>query len=103
VYSRIAGWPLKFFEVLRDACERAPHPVTPCAAIGAAYLPRERRELGASCATVNSRGGGHQGARDRNRIGSLIVVVMAGYTGSIESAWQRAGRAGRRPKPRRQP
>jgi DEAD/DEAH box helicase domain-containing protein len=61
------------------------------------YLPLERREV-----EKGLREGKILGVVATNAlelgvdIGSLEVCVMAGYSGSIASTWQRAGRAGRR-------
>jgi DEAD/DEAH box helicase domain-containing protein len=61
------------------------------------YLPLERREI-----EKGLREGKILGVVATNAlelgvdIGSLEVCVMAGYSGSIASTWQRAGRAGRR-------
>ncbi len=61
------------------------------------YLPIERREV-----EKGLREGRILGVVATNAlelgvdIGSLEVCVMAGYSGSIASTWQRAGRAGRR-------
>jgi DEAD/DEAH box helicase domain-containing protein len=61
------------------------------------YLPLERREV-----EKGLREGKILGVVATNAlelgvdIGSLEVSVMAGYSGSIASTWQRAGRAGRR-------
>ncbi|MBM3800741.1 MAG: DEAD/DEAH box helicase [Acidimicrobiia bacterium] len=61
------------------------------------YLPLERREV-----EKGLREGRILGVVATNAlelgvdIGSLEVCVMAGYSGTIASTWQRAGRAGRR-------
>jgi DEAD/DEAH box helicase domain-containing protein len=61
------------------------------------YLPLERREV-----EKGLREGRILGVVATNAlelgvdIGSLEVCIMAGYSGSIASTWQRAGRAGRR-------
>ncbi len=61
------------------------------------YLPLERREI-----EKGLREGKILGVVATNAlelgvdIGTLEVSVMAGYSGSIASTWQRAGRAGRR-------
>lgn len=61
------------------------------------YLPKERREI-----ERGLRDGSILGVVSTNAlelgvdIGQLQVCVMTGYPGSVASAWQQAGRAGRR-------
>lgn len=82
---------------LKDACAQPPAPADSVRGYRGGYLPRERRAI-------------ERGLREGEivcvvatnalelgvDIGSLDVVVLAGYPGSIASTWQRAGRAGRR-------
>ncbi|MCL9797420.1 hypothetical protein MXD58_024520, partial [Frankia sp. AgKG'84/4] len=61
------------------------------------YLPKQRREI-----EKGLREGSIYGVVSTNAlelgvdIGQLQVCIMTGYPGSIASAWQQAGRAGRR-------
>jgi DEAD/DEAH box helicase domain-containing protein len=61
------------------------------------YLPLERREVEKGLREGNILGVVATNALELGvDIGSLEVCVMAGYSGTIASTWQRAGRAGRR-------
>jgi DEAD/DEAH box helicase domain-containing protein len=61
------------------------------------YLPNERREIERGLRDGRIRGVVSTSALELGiDVGSLDIVVMAGYPGTIATTWQRAGRAGRR-------
>jgi len=61
------------------------------------YLPNERREIERGLRDGKIRGVVSTSALELGiDVGSLDIVVMAGYPGTIAATWQRAGRAGRR-------
>ena len=61
------------------------------------YLPNERREIERGLRDGKIRGVVATSALELGiDVGSLDTVVMAGYPGTIDATWQRAGRAGRR-------
>ncbi len=61
------------------------------------YLAQERRDIEQGLRSGDIRAVVATSALELGvDIGDLQVAVMAGYPGSISSAWQRAGRAGRR-------
>lgn len=82
---------------LKDALEKSVLPRDFIRGYRGGYLPLERREV-----EKGLREGKILGVVATNAlelgvdIGSLEVCVMAGYSGTIASTWQRAGRAGRR-------
>jgi DEAD/DEAH box helicase domain-containing protein len=82
---------------LKDSCARPPASPDSVRGYRGGYLPRERREIERGLRDGDIRCVVATNALELGiDIGSLDVVVMAGYPGAIASTWQRAGRAGRR-------
>ncbi|MBA3973934.1 MAG: helicase [Candidatus Solibacter sp.] len=82
---------------LKDSCARPPAHPDSVRGYRGGYLPRERRDIERGLRDGDIRCVVATNALELGiDIGSLDVVVMAGYPGTIASTWQRAGRAGRR-------
>jgi DEAD/DEAH box helicase domain-containing protein len=82
---------------LKQACERRPMGPDMVRGYRGGYLPRERREIERKLRDGDIRAVVSTNALELGiDIGSLDVVVMAGYAGTVASTLQRAGRAGRR-------
>jgi len=66
----------------------------------AGYLPQERRQIEAGLRERRIDGAVTTSALEAGiDIGSLDAVILVGYPGSLISAWQQAGRAGRGTEP----
>jgi DEAD/DEAH box helicase domain-containing protein len=82
---------------LKQACEQRPMGSDMIRGYRGGYLPRERREIERRLRDGEIRAVVSTNALELGiDIGSLDVVVMAGYPGTVASTLQRAGRAGRR-------
>lgn len=82
---------------VRDAAQRAGRDPQAVRGYRGGYLPLERREIERGLRAGEVRGVVATNALELGvDIGRLGAVVMAGYPGTIASAWQQAGRAGRR-------
>ena len=82
---------------VRDTEQRAGRDPQTIRGYRGGYLPLERREIERGLREGTVRGVVATNALELGvDIGQLGAVVMAGYPGTIASAWQQAGRAGRR-------
>lgn len=82
---------------LKDALEKGALPRDLIRGYRGGYLPLERREVEKGLREGKILGVVATNALELGMdIGSLEVCVMAGYSGTVASTWQRAGRAGRR-------
>ena len=82
---------------LKTACEQRPMGPDMVRGYRGGYLPRERRDIERKLRDGDIRAVVATNALELGiDIGSLDVVVLAGYPGTIASTLQRAGRAGRR-------
>ncbi len=82
---------------LKDALDRGASPQDLIRGYRGGYLPLERREVEKGLKEGKILGVVATNALELGvDIGSLEVCVMAGYSGTVASTWQRAGRAGRR-------
>ena len=85
---------------LKDVFDHDPRKPARIRAYRGGYLPTERRETERSMRAGRVDGIVATSALELGvDIGSLDVVVLNGYPGSIAGTWQRFGRAGRRQQP----
>lgn len=85
---------------LKDVFDHDPRKPARIRAYRGGYLPTERREVERSMRAGHIDGIVSTSALELGvDIGSLDVVVLNGYPGSVAGTWQRFGRAGRRTQP----
>ncbi len=85
---------------LKDVFDHDPRKPARIRAYRGGYLPNERRDTEQAMRAGRVDGIVSTSALELGvDIGSLDVVVLNGYPGSIAATWQRFGRAGRRQKP----
>jgi DEAD/DEAH box helicase domain-containing protein len=85
---------------LKDVFDHDPRKPARIRSYRGGYLPSERREAERAMRAGNIDGIVATSALELGvDIGSLDVVVLNGYPGSIAATWQRVGRAGRRQQP----
>jgi DEAD/DEAH box helicase domain-containing protein len=85
---------------LKDVFDHDPRKPPRIRAYRGGYLPTERREVEKAMREGSIDGIVSTSALELGvDIGSLDVVVLNGYPGSVAATWQRLGRAGRRQQP----
>lgn len=85
---------------LKDVFDHDPRKPPRIRAYRGGYLPTERREVERSMRAGHIDGIVSTSALELGvDIGSLDVVILNGYPGSVAGTWQRFGRAGRRQQP----
>lgn len=85
---------------LKDVFDHDPRKPARIRAYRGGYLPTERREVERSMRAGHIDGIVSTSALELGvDIGSLDVVILNGYPGSVAATWQRFGRAGRRQQP----
>ena len=88
---------LIYLSTRQQLAERAPHLVNRISPYRASYLPEDRRRIEADLSSGKLLGVATTNALELGiDVGSLDATVLGGYPGSIASAWQQAGRSGRR-------
>ena len=88
---------LIYLSTRQQLAERAPHLLNRISPYRASYLPEDRRRIEADLSSGKLLGVATTNALELGiDVGSLDATVLGGYPGSIASAWQQAGRSGRR-------
>jgi DEAD/DEAH box helicase domain-containing protein len=88
---------LVYMSTRQQLAEKAPHLVNRISPYRASYLPEDRRRIEGDLSSGKLLGVATTNALELGiDVGSLDATVLSGYPGSIASAWQQAGRSGRR-------